>query len=586
MKRLIAATAIFILSALPAVNTMAVTQDNSFTFISTMGIFEDVYDFFKSSPAYLPGFEKSTLWTQMSNLQDTNERLLNTYGSWHPTVGSNATYQTSNHYLLGGQTGLLGLGRIGGMLDWLSQSTPQPVIDLNGENWSGFGESTRVVEEDQDADGQYDQRRTTYGRIEKITHSYENDVYVAYGLTVMPGLDFGAAVRAVWDRHQPTWNDWENDVSLDEIQQTRNYNLVNEQYLYTLDLTRSGSLDYGESTWQIVLGGRSKGLLGQLPALDLVVNAGVLLQQADNSYEYNYTRHEDRNPADANVYNHDAYYESGIEPGTGVYPGSGLGFLLNLRGDYTLNKNMIVTGMAGINAVPFTLADAKQDRITADDQQDWSGTGDLLRDRLDTTDTDAFSGTCNDSLFYASGRVQYLDKGWKLGLGIQASSSRTESDLSYKSTYRSEASHSGEFLPYDNTTATVTYAYEGNSKTVSAVNQLALPVGLVITVTDNFFIRLGAIHVIELQEETCSFELSSQSGRNRVVAHGDGSATQSADIIDGLIEYQQSTLAVRQYNLYQYGISWWPHPNLQIDLAGFEYLVYLGGYRVSATFHF
>ena len=73
-------------------------QDNSFTFTSTAGMFEDVYDLFKASPAYLPSFERSTLWGQLSNLQNQNDLMF-----MDPTW----TSVSNNYYLLVGQLNIL-----------------------------------------------------------------------------------------------------------------------------------------------------------------------------------------------------------------------------------------------------------------------------------------------------------------------------------------------------------------------------------------------------------------------------------------------------------------------------------------------
>lgn len=77
MKKLsfLLAFALLVIGSFSLTSVTSAHQDQSFTYTSTAGMFEDMYDFFKYSPAYLPSFKKNSFWGQLSNLESQYDYL-------------------------------------------------------------------------------------------------------------------------------------------------------------------------------------------------------------------------------------------------------------------------------------------------------------------------------------------------------------------------------------------------------------------------------------------------------------------------------------------------------------------------------
>ncbi len=575
MKRLFTWLAMVILSGTLTAACFA-HQDNSFTFTSTAGMFDDVYDFFKSSPAYLPGFEKSTLWGQLSNLQNSNDLL---FGK--PMMGP----VSNNYYLLGGQFNVMGMGRGGGMVDWFGESDPQWVNDYNGNGANGLAESTEVDSRDLDADGIYDFRGETYGRIEKIDHRYNTDIYAAFGMGGLFGMDMGAGVRADWDSHQPSYNPYTSanpftfgTHSFDEEARERQYDLTNNNAeLYRWDRTGTGSLNYGTATWRLILAGRSKDLM---PNLDLVVNAGPVLRIATNKYEYDFTQDQDSAPADPATGNNKKFTESGIEAGTGVYPGSGIGFLANAIADYTLSQNLLLTAAMGYTLIPYSISDAKLERTT------WELNRALQTDEQTIGANYTYEGDVGSSLAEVKLRAQYTAQGWKLGMGINASTESDTREVTTKYDYTETDVDSNTGDPSTDYTETITEGRESITKSTDITDTLELPVGLVLNVVDKLPIRLGAKHIIQRVSNSDTYEVTARTPRTTHTLYGDGVVTHSITDVSEYSHRTDSSLTVTHQTLFYYGLTWWPFEDLQIDIANCAYTAWLHEYNVSITFHF
>ncbi|MCK5217999.1 hypothetical protein KAR10_00655 [bacterium] len=551
-------------------------QDNSFTFTSTAGMFDDVYDLFKFSPAYLPGFERSTLWGQLSNLQNGNDFL---FGD--PT----SSPVSNNYYLLGGQFNVMGLGRGGGMIDWFGESDPQWVTDYNGNNANGLAESTEVDSRDLDGDGIYDFRGETYGRIEKIDHDSNNDIYVVFGMGGLFGMDMGAGVRADWDSYQPSYNPYTTanpfttgTHSFNEKAWERQYDLINNNAeLYRWDQLGTGSLNYGTATWRLILSGRSKTLM---PNLDLVVNAGPVLRIATNKYEYEFTQDQDSTPGNPATGNNKKFTESGIEAGTGVYPGSGIGFLANARADYTLYENLLLTARIGWNLIPYSISDAQLERNT------WELNRALQRDEQTIGENYTYEGDVGSSLAEIKLRAQYTAQGWKLGMGINASTSSETREVTTKYEYSETDVGSNTGDPSTDYTETITEGRESITKSTDITDTLELPVGMVLNIVKKLPIRFGAKHIIRKISNTDTYEVTARTPRTTRREYGDGAVDHTVSDISEYFHWTDSSLTVTHETVFYYGLTWWPFEDLQIDIANCAYTAFLHEYNLSITFHF
>jgi len=549
-------------------------QDFSFTYMSTAGMFEDVYDFFKYSPAYLPSMQRNTLWSQLSNLYNANDRVF--------------AYSGTGYFLLGGQMDM-GLGRGGGMIDWYSRSSAQYVTDYNGNSDYGFQESTEYDYLDQDSDGVYDYRRESYARIEKNNHRYFNDVYLAFGMGGIAGFDLGAAIRADWSSYQPTWNDWNSDVSLNELVKERQYDLLTNTELERYDYTRTGSLNYGASTWRAILGARSQGLV---PGLDLIANAGAILSLATNDYEYTFEETRITNPGSSlssEIYSKST--QKGIEPnanesGTYFFPGSGIGFLVNLRGDYKLSNDLVIIGEAGFSLAPRVVSDAKLETQNID--RNTTPNGSLTQvDENTSNDNYTYEGNVTTTSANLGLRAQYTAKGWKLGMGVRASTTNNTSDITTKNTYNYQGRITGSGSTSVDCTSIATSGYEKQKVDITITDVLEFPVGLVINILDNLPIRFGASHMITITSDYNKEEYNSRTPYTMTTTYDNGVVTQTtADYINQSGQDNNSTVSADHSTSFYYGLTWWPFENLQIDVANFYWITYLADYRLSITFHF
>lgn len=548
-------------------------QDNSFTFTSTAGMFEDVYDLFKASPAYLPSFEKSALWGQFSNLQNRNDLLFQSI--------------SNNYYLLGGQFNVMGLGRGGGMLDWFGASTPQAVIDINNNAADGLAESTEVDYQDLDANGIYDFQGEKYGRIEKIDHHYNTDIYAAFGMGGLFGMDLGAGVRADWNSHQPTYVASDagtanpflvGEHSLNEEARERHYDLTNNNAeLYRWDRMGTGSLNYGSATWRLILSGRSKELM---PNLDLVVNAGPVLRVVTNKYEYDFTQDQDSAPGDPATGNNKKFTESGMEANTGVYPGSGIGFLTRARGDYTLSDKLLLTAEMGYTLIPYGISDAKLERNT------WELDRALQRDEQTIGENYTYEGDVGSSLAEVKLRAQYAAQGWKLGMGINASTGSETQEVTTKYEYNETNVRSNTGDPATDYTQTITEGNERITKSTDVTDTLELPAGLVLNVVDKLPIRFGVKHIVQRVSNSDTYEVTARTLRTTRTEYGDGVVTHNVSDVSAWDQLTDSSLKVTHETVFYYGLTWWPFEDFQIDIANCAYTAFLFEYHVSITFHF
>ncbi len=543
-------------------------QDRSFTNINSAGMFEDVYDLFKYSPAYLPSFQKAALWTQLSNLFNTSDDLMD---------GSGTSY-----LVFGGQMNLMDLGRAGMLLDWDSDSTPQGVTDNNSQSDSGFVSSTEVDYLDTNSDGIIDVRAERIADIEKIYNYLGNDIYLVYGIGDFMGLDAGASFRAFWRSYNSTYNPWNSSLSLNENYEEHTYDLTTNTETSRDGYTRTGNLDYGYARYDLTVGGRSQTLLS---GFDLVANLGFILNPHGNDYEYIYERNMDSDLSTTGEL-YEKYSETGIEPDSGYYPGTGLGGLIDLRSDYQWNKQVKIIGEASYEIISCGITDAKQEREDIYRNTYMSGL-DLYTDEIVDTESDTYEGSVTDSLLDLRVRGIYQGEGWRLGMGIKASSDTSTTECTTTTTYSNINTTSGRPVAVNNSTVTTVSSEKSDYTYRSNVDTLSFPVGLQIDILKNMPIYFGAEHRITITEDSNSNEVTERTQETTTTVSGDGTSTSTiTDISNAIDARADSTVTTNHATYYYYGLTWWPMENIQIDMKNVYRLDYWRDFELSFTFHF
>jgi len=578
VRRLLSIAMVLLVSAFLVSNSYA-AQDRSFTNINSAGMFEDVYDFFKLSPAYLSSFEKTTLWTQLSNLYDTGDDLFDDTGN--------------SYLLLGGQTDLMGLGRIGVMVDWYSQITPKSVQDANGfpsPSSTGHASSTKIDYLDTNSDSIIDNKIVSTAEIEKYDNFMNKEIYAAYGMGGFMGFDVGVSIRADLSGYSPSWNDWNGDVSLNEKYESRTTNLLSNTDTSLTTYERSGKLEYGESTYELAVGARSKKLISNL---DLVANLGFILNPVSNDYEYTYeqTIDADLSNPDTKIYNKTS--EIGIEPDAtdpateeeSYYPGTGMGGLAEVRGDYQLTSNIVVIGEAAFGYVGRGVTDEEQKRESIDRKVTMPGL-DIYTDETANSTTDTYEGDVTDMAAGVSLRAIYQGEGWRLGMGLRAGTNSTVSEITTTSETNNVVTVAGRATPSANSVATTTSSLTSITKSRSVYNAIEIPVGLQIDILKNLPIYFGSSHVVYFRESTSSYEVTSRSLPTTTTVLGDGTTSTTTNDVSAIEASNDSDLTSNHYTDFHYGLTWWPKENIQIDMKNVYRLDYWRDFELSFTLHF
>jgi len=592
VKKLSLLLALLLVTGSLTTTAFAITQDHSFTYTSTAGMFEDTYDFFKASPAYLPSFQKNVFWGQLSNLENSSDYQINN--------GSNG----SNYYLLGGQMDLMGAGRGGFMLDWHGTTSSNSVTDFTGNNGSGLSEHTNVAYTTSDG-FTIDGRSEKYGRAKQVDNQADYDVYAAYGLGNIAGFDFGAAVRGSWWDSNPTYDPFSgagtNDLgyTFDGSAYARTYNVVTGALTNTYDRSQTGSLDYSSSNWRVILGGRAKNLL---PNLDLVVNIAPIMNTITNKFTADYSENYDFQPGGPLSTQSTTAHSSGAEINATadygltnghtvpMYPGSGVGVLANVRGDYTLTPSVTLTGEAGFSTQPMTISDdAKLDYNIDYSTRAQTGTSLLAWDNA-YSKSDKFSGTVSNSLTYVKLRSQLASgKNWKLGAGINYAYSFYKNDVKEKYSGQRVYTQSGDATLHNNYVETVTdEGFKAEDVTEYDDSIVELPLGLVFNFLDTLPVRFGVIHTIDYSVTTKTHNVSARTPSTNTTVYADGVVnSQVSDTTQNSDESNTSTYGITHSNTFFYGASWWPYNNVQIDFTGFATNVLaLTNYKLSFNLYF
>jgi hypothetical protein len=556
-------------------------QRNSFTYTSTAGMFEDTYDYFEFSPAYLPSFQKNVFWGQLSNLGSGGEQQINNL------TNNNTTF------LIGGQADVLGYGRAGAMFDWAGATTAQPAQNFNGYAAPGGGlaEDTRADYKDTDGDGIIDYRSESYSRVKREQNTSSNDLYLAYGLGGLFGLDLGAALRGVWQNSSPTYAPsalgYGNvGYSFDEVTRQRKVDLAGGNTIYAFDRTGTGSLDYGSSAWRLLLGARAK---DWLPNLDLAANLGPVLVSGYNRLTAQLTDYTDFTPGaavDSNLANTSRL--KGMDLSAPIYPGTGLGVQADARGDYALMPGVILTGLVGFTSGPTTLSgDAQYESTQSSRQQQTLGSNLVVTDSNYLL-REAFSGTTTDYALTTKLRAQFVAKNLKVGLGVNYAHADWAQDIQNRITTNNVTRVSGTGDPAQDYLRTYGGTNDIQLKTETATSQLEFPLGVVLEVIDNLPIRFGAKHSVTYASDSASYEITDRTPIVTHTVYADGSVTDSVmGYSNGQPEYSNCSYTITHATTYYYGASWWPLSYLQIDFTGFAgNLLTLTGYNLSFNFYF
>jgi hypothetical protein len=568
--------------------SFAITQQNSFTYTSTAGMFEDMYDYYRLSPAYLPSFNKNSFWGQLSNLENSQDQQIN-----------NGNPGGNDSYLLGGQVDLMGMGRIGAMFDWYGQTISDYSENYNTsstfQTGNGFFENTNVGYTISSGSSVIDTKTESYSHVKRVDNYADNDVYVPYGLGGIMGLDLGVAVHGSWWDDNPTYDNRPGTAitygnvgyTFDENTYVRQTNLLSGALVNEFDRTSSGSLDYGQSEWGLVLGGRLKGLM---PNLDLVVNVAPELVSRGNKLKAEMVDKYDYQPGNPSVLSNETTTHSleGIEPGVGVYPGSGIGVAAGVRGEYLYTPNINLIGTVSCLLLPMTLSsDAKEDTTYLDVNNQTLGGLTQVTNTNNVTH-DKYEGKTNNGNVSAQLRSQFLAKGWKLGLGINYMNSWDTSEITQTDTVNNVTQLSGTGNPAQDNTATETYGYVSKVKSDILHTQIDLPVGVVINLLDTLPIRFGAVHSIVYTVSNSSTEITSRTPDSVTRNYADGHATTTINAPPPNVdEYSNSSADISHNNYFYYGASWWPYKDVQIDFTGFAGdVLALTNYNLSFNFYF
>ncbi|MBN1595878.1 hypothetical protein JW933_08135 [candidate division FCPU426 bacterium] len=594
MKKLVAIVAAVLVSN-SIVSSAVAHQDQSFLYSATSSIFEENYDLFTFSPAYLPSFEKNAFWGQLSNLYNQSDYL----------VDNSAT----SYYLLGGHMDVMGMGRAGLMGDWYSSSSPQSTRTWNSSTtYSGFGERSYIEYRDRDDDEIIDNKVETYGRQEKTSHSLNNDIYAAYGMGNMGGFDVGIGVRGRWASYNPSYNNYtllgSTYGGFDEYGWQRETDLITNQLIYTYEREcTTGSWSYGNSDLRVILGGRSQGLM---PNLDLVVNVEPVLIGRGNEYEWEFYTQYDDAPGDPNLisdYRVD-YSEKGMEEvvGSAYYPANGFGVAGDVRLDFKtsftggeqLNNRLIAD--IGVETTSRTLdtGKAKKESITHSVDRDtiWNTT--LLVENLDVTDTNdvtnlAYEGTVGYLKLNAKLRALWANEGWDFGLGIgfESTTTDTETTLNWdnRTTIRQDYYNT---VNTDDYTEVRTESYKQKTTSKSVSNAITLPVALQLNFLKNFSVQVSASHTISLAQSDSSSEFQERALYTSVTTYDDGRQETDVTADSGNLPEADSFSSYSVYHATQfaYGVTWWPFEQVRVDFTSLAYLTYLYNYRFSVSLYY
>ncbi len=559
-------------------------QDRSFTSTATAGLFEDTYDYFKYSPAYLPGMKRTTLWTQLSNLQSQNEQVFNTSGTGN------------GMYYLAGQTDL-GVGHLGVALDWYSGSWAYNTNVYGYGTVGGFGENTYLVYEDLDTDGVVDARQEIYGKSSAGDNYQEGDVHLMYGLGSVAGLDAGVGLRVYFWHDQYSYDPWSyygsDYASFEYSARERRTNLLTGQDTFLLENSGSGAFDYGENEWRVILSGRSQDALGFLPKLDVVVNVEPYFMNRYNNFKQDISLFTDYSPSDPNVYSDvsHTYTLRGMQNSSGYVPYNGFGTGLKLRGEYPLLPWLQMTGWLGTDLSSWTskngTMDVNEHSVTR--TTTWVTDG-FYTNVVDENKYEYFKREDKGSTVTFNAKVRGIIpvQKWKLALGAGVNTSANTTEQVYTTGMDSqEHTDLGRGLPSENYTVYRTRMTKTQTTYENSATTVELPIAVMFEVLQNLTLQVGARHTITSSSSTTSTILKERVNETFTTVYDDGRVGSTAiGAPSGVESSRQSYVNVSRYTQMTYGLTWVPYEDVQVDLNTFGTILSLNNYRLSLSLFF
>ncbi len=561
-------------------------QDASFTYKATAGMYEDVYDYFKASPAYLPGFKRNVFWGQLANLQNRTDRVFANSGV--------------NYYLLGGEMDL-GVGHVGIMYDTYGYTSSDGSQSF-GESGthSGYGETTNVTYQDRNSDNILDYRRETFGKNDFTSNYNVNDIYAAYGLGGVAGFDVGVGVRGQWSHWYPTYDSFLTEATTYKRGfklegRERQLDLVTGQTIYTYDESSSGSWNYGQAAWRLNLGARAENLM---PNLSVVANLAPIFKFQTNELKWQYDSASNSSPANASVVanNQSTYKVTGSEIVMGnLYlpkPATGMGVAADVRGDYALSPSVLLIGKLGIETIGLSSKDVK--RESAFDYRGqatvWSGAANnyVLASTVDNNLTTlALEGTSSGTTVAAQARVQFPQKGWQLALGVNANTYSVKSEDKVTSTTRNNRRYDiGDGVAANSYSRVQTSGYKATYKNDVTIDTLELPVAMVFDVLSNLKLQIGAKGVYQFTSTTNETTYTDRTLTTTVTTTDAGAVSTAITPATFTDSTRTSTYSAVQRAELSYGLNWWPYEQVQVDFTAFYRPLELSNYQLSLSIYF
>lgn len=566
------------------VGSAAAFQEQSFQYAATHGMFEDMYDLFTDSPAYLASFEKNVIWSQLSNLRSRSDSLF----GYNPA---------DSLWQVGGTTDLIGPGRLGVMFDYGGYSEPVG-------NWRfyapashvGFGEGTEVVYNDGNGDNILDFRRERYSRSSAQDTESEGEVYLAYGLG-LDGIDAGIGVRGSWSFENPTYTStgfWMGDFSFDQAATQRDVDLITGQALYNYDFNATGDLNIANMEWGLVLAARSKDAFGIMPGLGTLVNLRPYIVSSAQDYNAGYTADEDFSPSDPGIISRWTadYQESGVASDN--YPGNGFGVDGYIRADYPY-AGVNWTGWINVESTAYSLqnADFKYEAFSRFENTDtFSGIPVYTSDTYTETTDIKNEGQGGFTWIEARLRGQIPLTGWRLGFGINGILSMNDNERTETITTQSvDRWDAGTGIPADSYTQQLNAFQKRRTTNASQQSVLQFPLAIVIDILKNFSVQVSAQYNIVHYSQTTTGEVLESPVPTTVRTYDDGTVV--FDIPDTHETYTgdftaEQTSYVETYfsTSFAYGLTWKPWEQVQIDLTGFTEPDRPGVYRASFCLYY
>ncbi|MCK4234767.1 hypothetical protein KAX75_10080 [candidate division WOR-3 bacterium] len=569
LRRIIPAVLCFILFAMVSLGAFT---DTSFRNASTAYLLEDDYDLWLGpyplpDPARLPLIEGARLYTNLSNLVDKSEEQFSNYDN--------------NFFLIGGSTTpLFNLGHLGIVVDRYNDKDPwnTGLTDRLGNSMYGYGHAVNVELVDEDFNGTYD-RRT---EVEETREAWY-DEGIKEGVFCF-GKDLDGMLLGFFYQLTTT-NTEEYGPSIGTPYNftfdSTDVNLISGDRTFTESKVGTGSATdgltdhlFGFSFWKYLNETRAVGF-----------HFGYGMHSGTYNNIWDVVDNWDGSPDDPSITDTYAMTEASEEdvPTKGNDMTGWLSYvddwneITHLRFDVYFNKQSFDVQSGAMR--DYSIIENRN----ATDNSSYSNNG---------TEAIGITGDGSSQTIGAGGKVIYdLTERVKFafGLGLYSrthDTTRVETaDASYIYTY-----DDGDTEPddWDDYTQTTTYDYTEQIVTTDVTNSISIPVCVEFNVTDPIVFRLGAIHTIDLFDQTTNCDLIGYSAAITHTVRGDGTESYSINPNPNLENIGSSEESTNSYSntIYTYGMGYTVGKNLKIDLMGFYDLTDLYNWKLSATLNF